>query len=193
MLRLLLKQKNMTLYRLEKETGLPHSTLNDLYHERVDMTKVSAFTINTIASVLNISMDELYNFLTYKDLSLIVCDNEFDLFKSNVCHNIKRLNYEKFIEMYSDNNEIRRLYEENKYLESTYLLSMLDTLSLLNGMELKEEFEDIRQTSFNKLVVPESIYYLLKNRIIKLEDVIKESLPEFLKHNILESEIDSVY
>ena len=193
MLRLLLKQKNMTLYRLEKETGLPHSTLNDLYHERVDMTKVSAFTIKKIAEVLCISMDELYNFLTYNDLSLIACDDKFDLFKSNVCHHVRRLTYEKFIEMYSDNNEIRRLYEEQKYLESTYLLSMLDTLSLLAGQSTKEDYEDIRNTHFNKLIVPESVYYLLKNKMIKLEDIIKESLPEFLKHNIVESEIDNVY
>ena len=193
MLRLLLLKKNITLYRLEKETGLPHSTLNDIYHERVDVTKVSAFVLKAIATVLDITMDKLYDYLTYKDLSLITCDGDFDLFKSNLCHQAKRLTYEKFIEMYSENDEIRKLFEEQKYLESMYLLSMLDYLSLLSGKNKRSDLEDIRNYRFDSLVVSESIYYLLKNKSIKLEDIYKDALPEFLKHNIVESDIEKVF
>ena len=64
MLRLLLQQKNMTLYRLEKETGLPHSTLLDIFHERVNIARCSSFVLKKISEALNMSMDDLYNILT---------------------------------------------------------------------------------------------------------------------------------
>lgn len=192
MLRLLLQQKNISLYRLEKETGLPHSTLLDIYHERVNVEKCSAFVLHKIAKALHMSMDELYNILTYRDLSLVTCDLQFDLFKSNTCHNLKRLTIDKFIEMYSDNEEIMRLYNESKMYESTYLLSLLDNLCHEVNKPLVDKYEPLRQSRFDKLVVPESIYYLLLNKQITIEEIYKESLPEFLKHNIVESEIDSV-
>lgn len=192
MLRLLLQQKNMTLYRLEKETGLPHSTLLDIYHERVNIAKCSSFVLKKIATALNMSMDNLYNILTYEDLSLVTCDLHFDLFKSNICHEVKRLTYEKFIEMYSNNEEIMRLYQAQQQYESYYLLSMLDNLCNETKRPLIDKYDDMRDAKFDKLIVPESIYYLLVNKQIKMEDVLNEALPEFLKHNILESEIDNV-
>ena len=82
MLRLLLQQKNISLYKLEKETGIPHSTLLDIYHERVNIMRCSSFVLKKISEALEMSMDDLYNILTYKDLSLITCDLQFDLFKS---------------------------------------------------------------------------------------------------------------
>lgn len=192
MLRLLLQQKNISLYRLEKETGLPHSTLLDIYHERVNIEKCSAFVLHKIAKALHVSMDDLYNILTYRDLSLITCDLQFDLFKSNTCHNLKRLTIDKFIEMYSDNEEIMRLYNESKMYESTYLLSLLDNLCREANKPLVDKYEQLRQLKFNKLIVPEGIYYLLLNKQITIEEIYKESLPEFLEHNIIESEIDTV-
>ncbi|MBO4667825.1 MAG: helix-turn-helix transcriptional regulator [Bacilli bacterium] len=192
MLRLLLQQKNISLYRLEKETELAHSTLLDIYHERVNIEKCSAFILNKIAKALNMSMDDLYNVLTYRDLSLVTCDLQFDLFKSNVCHNLKRLTIDKFIEMYSDNEEIIRLYNESKMYESTYLLSLLDNLCNETNKPLVDKYNQIRQSKFDKLIVPESIYYLLMNKQTTIEEIYKESLPEFLKHNIAESELDLV-
>ena len=192
MLRLLLQQKNMTLYRLEKETGLPHSTLLDIYHERVNIAKCSAFVLHKIADALKMSMDDLYNTLVYDDLSLITCDLHFDLFKSNMCHEVRRLTYEKFIEKYSDNKEIMRLYNEQQYYESVYLFSLLESLSNETEKPLESQPDVLKDAKFNKLIVPESIYYLLMNKQIKIEDIYKESLPEFLKHNIIESEIDIV-
>ncbi len=192
MLRLLLQKRNMTLYRLEKETGLPHSTLLDIYHERVNIAKCSAFVLKKIADALQMTMDDLYNTLTYEDLSLITCDLHFDLFKSNMCHEVKRLTYENFIEKYSDNEEIMRLYKEQQYYESVYLFSLLENLSNETKKTLNNKPSEIKDAKFDKLIVPESIYYLLMNKHIKLEDVYKEALPEFLKHNIIESEIDNV-
>ena len=192
MLRLLLQQKSISLYKLEKETGIPHSTLLDIYHERVNIMRCSSFVLKKISEALEMSMDDLYNILTYKDLSLITCDLQFDLFKSNMCHEVKRLTCEKFIKRYSDNEVIMKLYEEQKYYESVYLLSLLDNLCNESKKPICEKFNSIREAKFDKLIVPESVYYLLLNKQITIEELFNESLPTFLSHNIVESEIDNV-
>lgn len=192
MLRLLLQQKNISLYKLEKMTGLPHSTLLDIYHERVNIMRCSSFVLKKISEALEMSMDDLYKFLTYEDLSLVTCDLQFDLFKSNMCHEVKRLTYEKFIERYSNDETIMKLYREQKYYESVYLLSLLDDLCNKTKRPIDTKFDSVREAKFDKLVVPESIYYLLLNKQITMEEIYNESLPTFLSHNIIESEIDNV-
>ena len=192
MLRLLLKSKNMTLYKLEKESGLPHSTLSDIYHEKVDIDKVSVHVLKKIAETLDMSMDKLYDILSYNDLSLIACDLDFDLYKSNVCHEVKRLTYEKFVDMYSDDESIQQMYQERNTAKTVYLVSMLDHLCVTLNKPKLESLEEIRNTKFTKLIVPESVYYLLLDKEMKVEDIYKEALPEFIKHNIAEAEIDEV-
>ena len=192
MLRLLLQQKNISLYKLEKMTGLPHSTLLDIYHERVNIMRCSSFVLKKISEALEMSMDDLYKFLTYEDLSLVTCDLQFELFKSNMCHEVKRLTYEKFIERYSNDETIMKLYREQKYYESVYLLSLLDDLCNKTKRPIDTKFDSVREAKFDKLVVPESIYYLLLNKQITMEEIYNESLPTFLSHNIIESEIDNV-
>ena len=173
-------------------TGLPHSTLLDIYHERVNIMRCSSFVLKKISEALEMSMDDLYKFLTYEDLSLITCDLQFDLFKNNMCHEVKRLTYEKFIERYSDDETIMRLYREQKYYESVYLLSLLDNLCNETKKPIDTKFNSVREAKFDKLVVPESIYYLLLNKQITIEEIYNESLPTFLSHNIVESDVFNV-
>lgn len=60
MLKNLLNRKNMSIYRLAKETGIAYSTLNYIVNERTQMRKCNVKTFRKIAEALNMSMDELY-------------------------------------------------------------------------------------------------------------------------------------
>ncbi len=54
-----LKEKNMSVYRLAKESGVPYATVNDICNNKAQLEKCTAETIYRIAQVLNVSMEEL--------------------------------------------------------------------------------------------------------------------------------------
>lgn len=55
----LLKEKNMSVYRLARESGLAYATVNDICSGKAQMEKCSAETIYKIARALDVSMEEL--------------------------------------------------------------------------------------------------------------------------------------
>ena len=60
----------------------------------------------------------------------------FETFKSNICHQVKDMGDIAFIITILENNTIRCLYNKKWYLESLYLLAMLDYLSRLNDLPI---------------------------------------------------------
>ncbi len=55
----IIEEKNMTKYRLAKESGVPHTTLNDICSGKTNIGKCSAETLYKIARVLEVSMESL--------------------------------------------------------------------------------------------------------------------------------------
>jgi len=55
----LLKQRNMTRYRLAVEAGVPHTTLSDICSGKTRLEKCSAETVYKLAKVLGVSMELL--------------------------------------------------------------------------------------------------------------------------------------
>ena len=51
---------------------------------------------------------------------------------------------------------------------------------------------EIRNKKMEKVCVSESLYLMLDNKLAKISDVYKASIPEFLEHNIVEAEIENV-
>ena len=58
-LREILDEKNMTVYRLAKESNLPYTTVNDICNGKAQLEKCSAGTVYRIARALDVSMEEL--------------------------------------------------------------------------------------------------------------------------------------
>lgn len=54
-----LKQKNMTMYRLAKLSGVPHATLNNICSGQAQIEKCSAETLFKLAKVLDVSIEDL--------------------------------------------------------------------------------------------------------------------------------------
>ena len=89
---------------------------------------------------------------------------------------------------------IREYYNRKWYLECFYLLAMVDYISREIGAPLCSEYDDLRQQRLQKLVYPAGVIVtanVLKNDQIK-EEAVKNSIPEFLRHNIVESEVRNV-
>ncbi len=60
----LLSAKNISKYRLSKESAVPYTTINDLCNGKTQIEKCSAETVYKIAKVLNVSMEYIMSFDT---------------------------------------------------------------------------------------------------------------------------------
>lgn len=189
----MLEQKKITKYRLWKESGVPQATISDICTGKTRIEKCSAETIYRIAKVLDVSMESLIASAVQR------LDEErnrpsFELFKSNVCHKVKDTGDVPFVIDLLKSNEIRRLYEKKWYPEALYLLAMLDYLSRENHIPLCTNYNDIRRAKLERLIYPSSVVLLCKATQSEApkEDCLRLAIPEFLRFNIVESEVRNV-
>ena len=189
----LLVQKNITKYRLWKESGVPQSTISDICTGKTSIEKSSAETIYRIAKVLDVSMESLIAPAVQR------ADDDrrrpsFELFKSNTCHMVKDMGDIPFIIQLLETNQIRKLYEKKWYPEALYLLAMLDYLSRENNVPICKNYNDIRTAKLQRPVYPSSVVILCKtlNSDAPKEECYRLAIPEFLRFNIVESEVRNV-
>ena len=188
-----LEQKNITKYRLWKESGVPQATISDICTGKTRIEKCSAETIYRIAKVLDVPMESLIA------PAVRVMDEErrrpsFEIFKSNICHRVKDMGDIPFVIDLLQSNQIRKLYEKKWYPEALYLLAMLDYLSRENHIPICKNYNDIRAAKLQQLVYPSSVIIMCKalHSDAPKEDCIRMAIPEFLRFNIVESEVRNV-
>ena len=94
-----------------------------------------------------------------------------------------------------ENDTIRKYYRRGWYPESLYLLAMLDYLSRTNGIPLCTQYDDLRRGKLSDVVYPSSI--LTAAAVAKSDKVkkqaIADAIPEFMRFNIVESEVENVF
>lgn len=118
----------------------------------------------------------------------------FELFKSNVCHWLKEEGDIDFLIQVLESDLIRKYYNRKWYLESFYLLGMLDYISRINDVPMCSEYDDLRQQRMQEIVYPVGV--LLTARVLGDESIkeqaLKEAILEILRFNIVESDIRNV-
>lgn len=121
--------------------------------------------------------------------------SDFETFKSNICHMVKDMGDMDFIIETLESDRIRKLYQKRWYPESLYLLAMTDYLSRENGLPLCKEYGDIRGVRLNKPVFPSSVIAMsVASKSDKpKKDSMADAIPEFMRFNIVESEVRNVY
>ncbi len=188
MLNTLMEQKNMSKYRLAKVSEVPYATVNDICNQKARLEKCSAETIYKIAKALDVSMETLLE-------PCFVKRSSFEIFKSNVCHRVKELDDWNFIIETLEKDEIRMYYDRKWYAESFYLLAMLDYLSRLNHVSLCSRYNDLRRCRLQEPIYPASVLMTAavspRSAEIK-EQARREAIPEFMRFNIVESEVRNV-
>ena len=192
MLRAILNSKNMSLYELEKASSISHATLNDIYNERSNINNCTISIMSKLADALKMNIDELYKTLNYDNLSLFAYNSDFDLFKSDTLQRLKKTDESSFITSVIESKVIENYFFGKKYLEALYLLSLVDYLCAKNSIPRLNQYDIFREYKFEKIYVSKSIYILLTLKQIKVTDIYKAAIKEFLKHNIVEAEIDKV-
>lgn len=88
----------------------------------------------------------------------------------------------------------RQYYDKQWYPEALYLLAMLDYLSRVNEVVLCTDYDDLRSKKLQKTVFPSSV---IAQALVTGDETIKskaieESIPEFIRFNIVEKDIRDV-
>ncbi len=60
MLKSFLRDRNISLYKLSKASGVPYSTLNDLANSKLTVDNIKSGQLKAMADALDIDMDSLY-------------------------------------------------------------------------------------------------------------------------------------
>lgn len=118
----------------------------------------------------------------------------FEFFKSTTCHLVKDMGDLDFIVDVLQKDQIRILYERRWYPEAFYLLAMVDYLSAENDIPLCTKYNDIRAKKLEKPIFPNGV--VLSSRVTHSEKPIREAIdnaiPEFMRFNIVESEVRNI-
>lgn len=187
MIKEILKDKNMSQYRLSKESGIPYTTINDICSNKTQIEKCSAETVFRIARALGVSMESIIE-------PCLDVRTDFELFKSNVCHKLKELGDIEFLIELLEEDYITMYYEKEWYPEALYLLAMLDYLSRENEIPICTKYDNLRTLKLETMMIPSSVK--MASIVSNSDDIIlrsiEEAIPEFLQFNIVESEIRNV-
>lgn len=187
MIKEILKEKNFTMYKLSKMSGVPYSTISDICTGKTKLEKCSAETIYKVAKVLKVTMEEL--------LAPYVEERDtFEIYKSNVCHRVKALGDVEFVIEVLETDSVRKYHKRRWYPECFYMLAMLDYLSRINDIPLCEEYDDLRKYKLEEPIYPAGLLIadsVLKEKKIK-EKAFEEAIPEFKRFNIIENEVRNV-
>lgn len=182
-----MRKSGMSIYALSKKSGVPYSTLRDICKNKTDLGKCEARTVYLLAHALGVLTDELMKTYAQKR-----CD--FELFKSHICHRLKREGDFDFILNVVQSPDIREYFDRGWTAESLYLLAMLDYISRINHIPLCSDFNDLRELSMKNTIYPEGI--LIQARVTNNPNLLKEAydncIPEFKRANIIENEVRSV-
>lgn len=190
----LLAERNMSQYRLAKESGVPKTTIVDLCSGKTSVEKCSVYTIYRICKVLGVSME---SFVEQERSKYIPLEhrNTFEIFKNNVCHALKDKGDIDFILDTLLSDEIRTLYDKKWYPEAFYLLAMLDYISKENDVPLCTRYDDIRAGRLMDTLYPISAILsdMASGTDYYKEMCMKNAIPEFKRFNIVETEVRDAY
>ena len=183
----LIEKKGESLYSISKIYHIPYMTLNDVVNGKTSLEKCSAETVYKLAKALGVTTDELLFPYLNKRIS-------FELFKSNVCHRLKESGDIDFVKETVSSNDIEIYHRMSWYPECLYLLAMVDYISRINNIPLNDKYDEFRKLKLKEILYPTGVLILsdVLNDEHAKETAIKECIPEFLRFNIIESDIRNV-
>lgn len=189
----LLRERQLSVYQCAKESTVPYSTLLDIVKGKTRIEKCTAETLYKLATTLNVAMEELLA-ECFRENENTSDSRDFEIYKSNICHLVKDKGDIDFIIDTLKENQIRTYWERKWYRESFYLLAMVDYLSRENDLPLCNDYEDIRNCALPEPLYPRDVILAAKldASLDVKEQCLKEAIPEFMRFNIIESEIRNV-
>ena len=187
----LLQQKKLTKYKLSKDSGVPFTTVSEITTGKAKIYNCTAGTLYKLAKTLDVTIEDLLT--DYSDSPME--RQSFETYKSNICHMVKDMGDIEFIIDTLESDKIRKLYKKQWYPECLYLLAMVDYLSRENDLPICNEYSDIRAARLQKPIYPSSVIAMsaFSHSEQPKQDSYRQAIPEFIRFNIVESEVRNVY
>ena len=184
-----LEEREISVSQCSKLSGIPYTTLLELVSGKRKIEKCTAETVYKLAGTLGVSMEEMMELAGYEEKTI-----SFETFKGNMCHCLKEKGDLEFLVEVLERDDVKRYWQQKRYLEAYYTLAMVDYLSRENGLPLCDEYASIRQTSLKEPVYPRDIAMMarLDSSLDLREQAKKEAIPEFARFNIIEKEVRDV-
>lgn len=178
---------NMNVTTLSKLSKVPYATVHELVNDVSALENCKSKTVFALAEALNVTVDDLLR-------PILSPRQDFENFKSEVCQTVKHETDLVYLKKTLTSKQIDKLFQQEWYLEAFYTLAMVDYLCRVNGLPLVEEYNEYRQKKLSSPVYPRDV--LLMATVMDddsfLEKCVEESIPEFRRFNILESDVRSV-
>ena len=180
----LIKEQNITEHQLAGSSGVSQAVIRDLCSGKAKIKDCSGETLYKLSMALGVSVDSLLK-------EAMVKRPAFEIYKSNVCHLVKDMGDINFLLDVIKTGKIFNFLDKRWYREALYLLAMVDYLCRVNSLPLYEDYEELRRLKLSKLIYPSGV--LTKSASLKSDEPkeksLREAIPEFLRHNIVESEV----
>ena len=181
-----LENKNITIYKLSKETGVPYSTLLDLANEKTVFSNISLDHAIKIADYLKLDCKALLKFNNFSK-------DEFRIFRGNLLHELKRRNPINFSNFVIQKRYIDYYMKNGAYEEGLYLLALIDYISRINDMPTyTKRYNNYRKA---KLAKP----FFVGSSLIGFDSIEEAEtklnikvIPEFKKYNIIEEDVFNI-
>lgn len=185
-----LVKNKLSIYRVSQLSGIPYSTLNDLFNEKTSLLNASVETLYKLSKVFEVSMEELLS----ESIDIEFKRIEFDLFRSHIQHLYHDLKAEKFIDYIEKNNLIEKYFQKNWLEETLYLVAMIKYVKRINKFSVINKYEHYSNFKLSEPLYPKSI--ILKSTLNQDKTILdlsyKNSIVEFKQFNIVENEIENV-
>lgn len=115
--------------------------------------------------------------------------NGITVFKSQICHDLKRMGDIPFMLDILQKDSIRDAWNKKEYFEAFYMLGLLDFLSNEHTVPLCTRYNDIRQNKLSEPVYP--IGLLLMKKLTDYQED-ENPISEFKRFNIYEYNVRDV-
>lgn len=183
-----MEKKQIRKMELSRVTGIPYSTLNDICSGKTKLQSCSAELVYKLAQYFGVSVESLLQ--TYLNQTV-----PFEVFKSNVCHELKSKGDIEYIRQMLETDVIRQYFDDGLIPMSLYLLALLNYLLRRNNLPKCTAYDDIAEYKLKELLLPPSLEVMCNvaadcNSI--KDEYIKNAIPEFLQFNIVEGNIDEI-
>ena len=107
---------------------------------------------------------------------------------------LKNWDSKKFIVSVLKTDKVTDYMNKKWYPEALYLLAMLDYVSRINNIPICKKYNSYRSAKLSEVIYPASVVVEAKvmNDESILKDSITNSIPKFMRFNIVESEVFDV-
>ena len=118
----------------------------------------------------------------------------YTTYTSELCHLLKSKGDMFFLQNILKYVDIDKLWKEGKKKHTLYTVAMIDFVSKENECTLKPELEKYRSFKMDVLSFPEGVETLIRitGNTLLMEHCLREAIPEFLRYNIVETDIRNV-